>query len=97
MRSPIKITVSQQIVDYTSTLHPEHRRAIKPELKKLEQCVGETKKLNGSLAGFERLRIGKFWVIFKRLKTGTIDCLFIEERTRVYQEFNTLSGGPESP
>ena len=97
MRSPIKVTVSQQIVSYTSTLHPEHRRAIKAELKKLEEEAGQTKKLNGSLAGFERLRIGKFRLIFKRLKSGSIECVYIEERKRVYQEFSALADSPLSP
>ena len=46
--------------------------------------------MENDLAGFYRLRVGRYRVIFTHAPGMTIDCLFMESRKFVYEVFAAL-------
>ena len=46
--------------------------------------------LEENLAGFWRLRVGRFRIVFDYESSTTIRCLFIEERRLVYKVFAAM-------
>ena len=86
MPSPIKIRLMDAVVAYAAHLHPEHRRALKAALRELSNGRGEVKILERELDGFERLRVGRYRVIFRR-RANMIDCVFMETRDIIYEVF----------
>ena len=78
---------SAQIVDFTRRLAPEPRRTIKQALLGLRKERGDIRELEGSLAGYYRLRVGRFRIIFGSAKDNAIEAILIEERQLVYELF----------
>ena len=76
-----------QVVDYVRRLAPEPRRAVKNALKELGQEHGDLRALEGTLAGYYRLRVGRHRIIFGYAADGAIEAVFIEERSIVYEIF----------
>jgi mRNA interferase RelE/StbE len=76
-----------QVVDYVRRLAPEPRRAVKSALKELGQEHGDLRALEGTLAGYYRLRVGRHRIIFGYAADGAIEAVFIEERSIVYEIF----------
>jgi mRNA interferase RelE/StbE len=82
-----KVDVKQPVYDFIRRLAPEPRRALKKALKDLEHEHGDIRSLEQALAGYYRLRIGKFRLIFRYVNTGDIEAIFVEERSMVYEVF----------
>jgi mRNA-degrading endonuclease RelE of RelBE toxin-antitoxin system len=83
-----KVVVFPQAEAFIRGLPPEPRKRLIRGLKSLP--AGDTAALEGSLAGYCRLRVGGFRVIYtERLKKGvrTFDCVFAERRPVVYEMF----------
>ena len=76
-----------QVVEYARRLAPEPRRAVKHVLQELRAERGEIRVLEGSLAGYYRLRVGRFRIIFAYAADGAIEAVFMEERSLVYEVF----------
>ena len=91
MPSPTKITLSPQVTAFASTLHPERRRAIKAALRELSHGRGDHKALKDELAGFHRLRVGRYRIIYELCHDGSIECVFLEDRSIVYEKFSPSS------
>jgi mRNA interferase RelE/StbE len=53
----------------------------------LEQERGDIRPLEQALTGYYRLRIGKFRLIFRYFDPETIEAIFVEERSIVYEVF----------
>ena len=91
MRSRIRI--SSQVEDFVKALAPEPRTRLTRGLKGLEKGAGDTKMLEGGLAGYSRLRVGGYRVIFaERAQRGEriIDSIFVERRSIVYEMFEKI-------
>jgi mRNA interferase RelE/StbE len=82
----VKVLVSEQIVSRLRTLHPDHRKDIRSALRDLAKGKGDVKELEGRLAGFYRLRIGRYRVVF-RYQDKHVEAIFLEQRSIVYELF----------
>lgn len=76
-----------QVIEFTRRLVPEQRRAIKTALRELRHERGDLRALEGTLAGYYRLRVGRFRLVFAYASDGAIEVIFIEERGLVYEVF----------
>ena len=86
----MRIEQSAQVLAFIRSLSPEPRKAMRAALHKLEKSEGEVKVLEGELAGYSRLRVGSFRIIF-RIATehgiAVAKCAFAERRALVYELF----------
>lgn len=82
-----KVVVQQPVYDFIRRQAPEPRRALKKALKELEHERGDIRTLEQPLAGYCRLRVGKFRLVFRYPAPGVIDAIFLEERSMVYEVF----------
>ena len=81
------VHLSKQVAVFSSCLAPEPRRAVKKALKDLREERGDIRCLEGNLSGYNRLRVGRFRIIFAYHRDGTIVAVFMEERRLVYELF----------
>lgn len=82
----MKVLVSGQILARLRTLHPDHRREIRAALRELAKGRGDVKELAGRLAGFHRLRIGRYRIVY-RYQEKHVEAIFLEQRSIVYELF----------
>ena len=82
----MKVLVAEQVVAGLHLLHPDHRKVIRAALRELGHGRGDTKELSGTLAGFYRLRIGRYRVVYC-YRDKHIEVLFLEQRSIVYELF----------
>jgi mRNA-degrading endonuclease RelE of RelBE toxin-antitoxin system len=88
-----KIRVESQVEAFVKSLAPDPRRRLRLAIKGLANGRGDIKSLEGNLAGYSRLSVTGYRVIFKeRVERGTriIDCIFAERRALVYEIFVSL-------
>jgi mRNA interferase RelE/StbE len=78
---------SDQVIEYARRLAPEPRRAIRHGIAELRHERGDLRALEGTLAGFYRLKVGRYRLIFSYAAGETIDVIFVEERQLVYELF----------
>lgn len=78
---------SVQIIAYARRLAPEPRRAVKHALSELRKERGDILALEGNLAGYYRVRVGRHRIIFNYAADGAIEAIFIEDRHLVYEVF----------
>jgi mRNA-degrading endonuclease RelE of RelBE toxin-antitoxin system len=86
-----KIIVHPQVEGFVRSLAPEPRRRLITAMKALP--AGNTKALEGRLAGYCRLREGGYRVIYSdSVKAGvrTFDCIFAERRSFIYDLFEQI-------
>ena len=81
----MKVEVSEQVADFVRRLPPEPRRRIKRALRDLAHEHGDLRALEGPLDGYCRLRVGAYRIVFAYAKRGTIQCVFAERRSIVYE------------
>jgi mRNA-degrading endonuclease RelE of RelBE toxin-antitoxin system len=62
-----------------------HRVGIREQL---ESGKGDVKALEGPLHDYSRLRVGPYRVILSYGASGTVDCVFAERRSLVYEVFS---------
>jgi mRNA-degrading endonuclease RelE of RelBE toxin-antitoxin system len=85
MTSRIKVVLTPQVRNFAARLHPEHRRAIKAALRQLAAGkLEDVKPLEEELDGLQRLRVGKYRMVFRYLSDGSARCFFMESRRVVY-------------
>ncbi|MGH8019853.1 MAG: hypothetical protein ACREIA_16560 [Opitutaceae bacterium] len=53
----------------------------------MQREQGDIRALEGDLAGFHRLRIGRFRAILAYAGDGAIDVIFLEARLIIYEVF----------
>jgi mRNA interferase RelE/StbE len=82
-----KVRVEEQVREFIRRQAPEPRRALKRALKELELERGDIRALEQALTGYYRLRIGKFRLVFRYTDAETIEAVFLEERSMVYEVF----------
>jgi len=82
-----KVEVGEPAASFVRRLSPEPRRAVKKALKALCTESGDIRSLEQELAGYCRVRVGKYRIIFRYRNEDTIEVLFIEERSIVYEVF----------
>ena len=84
--APLKVLVSEQILERLRTIHPNHRRDIRTALRELAKGSGDVKELVGRLAGFYRMRIGRYRIVY-RYRDEHLEAIFLEQRSIMYELF----------
>lgn len=82
-----ELRVARQVIEYARRLAPDPRRAVQRALADLREERGDIQPLEGNLAGYYRLRVGRHRLIFSYADDGAIEVLFLEERPLVYELF----------
>ena len=84
------VELSEQVLNFVRALAPEPRRALRLGLRDLADKRGDVKQLEGELAGWCRLRVKSYRVIFRYEMEGSqrvARCVFAERRALVYELF----------
>lgn len=81
----MKVVLAQQVVDFVQRLPPEPKQRLRRALRELSRERGDIKPLEPPLAGYCRLRIGGYRVVFAYGSRGRIECIFAEQRSVVYE------------
>jgi len=82
-----KVQVREQVKAFIDILAPGPRKRIRLGLRGLETERGDCMPLKERLAGYHRLRIGGYRVLFRYLPGKVIECVFAESRSLVYHLF----------
>jgi mRNA-degrading endonuclease RelE of RelBE toxin-antitoxin system len=82
-----KVEVREQVKAFIDTLAPDSRKQIRSRLRGLETEKGDCTALKEKLAGYHRLRIGGYRVLYRYLPGKVIECVFAETRSLVYHLF----------
>ncbi|HCJ11705.1 MAG: hypothetical protein A2Y14_01265 [Verrucomicrobia bacterium GWF2_51_19] len=86
-----QVKVSSQVIEFLSHLAPAPRKKLKEGLRGLAELSGDLKELEGPLAGFYRLRVARYRVIFD-IKEDIVYCIFAEQRNVIYETFEKIVG-----
>jgi len=84
------VDLSDQVLNFVRSLAPEPRRALRLGLRGLADDRGDIKQLEGELAGWCRLRVKSYRVIFRyelEASRRIARCVFAERRALVYELF----------
>ena len=81
----MKVELSEQVVDFVRRLPPDPRRRLRRALRDLTHERGDLKPLEGPLEDYCRLRVGAYRVVVSYAKRRTIQCVFAERRSIVYE------------
>jgi len=88
-----KVRVSGQVEGFVKSLAPEPRKTLRAGLKSLADGQGDIKHLEGELAGWSRLRVQTYRVVFKEIwQDGRrmVDCVYVNRRSVVYDLFKEI-------
>jgi mRNA-degrading endonuclease RelE of RelBE toxin-antitoxin system len=88
-----RVLVSAQVKSFLESLAPEPRRKVWRAIKDLAKKKGDIKQLEGKLAPYWRLRVGRVRVVYdQRALRGErrILCFFAEHRATVYAVLEQL-------
>ncbi|MBE7485837.1 MAG: hypothetical protein HS104_38430 [Polyangiaceae bacterium] len=83
----MKVEVSLQVAEFVRSQPPEGRRQLRQALRALGLGKGDIKALEGPLEGYCRLRVGGYRVVFSYAGRRTIQCIFAERRSIIYEVF----------
>lgn len=89
----MRIELSPQVLGFVRSLAPEPRKTVRRALHALERGRGDLIELEEPLAGYHRLRIGRYRVILRWTDSGgetVAQCVFAERRALVYELFGEL-------
>ena len=81
----MRVVLAAQVVAFVSRLPPEPKCRLRCALRDLAREQGDIKALEAPLEGYCRLRIGGYRVVFSYGKRGTLECIFAEQRSVVYE------------
>jgi mRNA-degrading endonuclease RelE of RelBE toxin-antitoxin system len=81
----MKVDLAEQVVDFVRRLPPDPRRRLRRALRDLARERGDLKPLEGPLEGYCRLRVGAYRVVVSYASRRTIQCVFAERRSIVYE------------
>ncbi len=83
-----QVVIRQPVRDFIAALAPVPRRKLWAGIKALADGKGDVIQLEGSLAPYFRLRVGKVRVVFEAKAAGgerVLVCFFADYRATVYQ------------
>ena len=81
----MKVLLAKQVVEFVCRLPPEPKRRLHSALRDLTREKGDIRALEPPLEGYCRLRVGGYRIVFSYAKRGTIECVFAERRSVVYE------------
>ncbi len=81
----MRVVLAAQVVEFVRRLPPEPKRRLRRALRDLTREKGDIRALEPPLDGYCRLRVGGYRIVFSYGKRGTIECIFAEQRSIVYE------------
>jgi len=81
----MKVELAEQVVEFVRRQPPEPRRRLRRALRDLGREKGDIRALESPLDGYCRLRVGGYRIVFAYGESGTIQCVFAEQRSVVYE------------
>ncbi len=81
----MKVELAEQVVDFVRRLPPDPKRRLRLALRDLARGRGDIKRLEGPLDGYCRLRVGGYRVVFAYGERDTVQCVFAEQRSIIYE------------
>jgi mRNA-degrading endonuclease RelE of RelBE toxin-antitoxin system len=86
----MRVELEAQVIAFVRALAPQPRQTLRRALRQLEHERGDIRSLEGALAGFHRLRVLSYRVIFyykisKRRRI--IRCVYAASRDIIYEVF----------
>jgi len=81
----MKVILAAQVVEFVRRLPPEPKRRLRRALRDLGRSRGDIKPLEAPLEGYCRLRVGGYRIVFAYGTRDTIECIFAEQRSIVYE------------
>ncbi len=88
-----RVVVRQQVHDFITALAPEPRRKLWAGIKGLPLKKGDVLQLEGKLAPYFRLRVGKIRIVFEETSLAgerILVCFFADYRATIYQALSQL-------
>lgn len=97
----VRVRLAPQVVEFVRQQAPAPRRRLRSALRDLAAGRGDVQPLEGPLDDYCRLRVGSYRIILRYATSKTMDCVFAERRTLVYEMFaaamlDRLSGKKET-
>lgn len=92
----IRVELDPRVAAFVRALAPEPRKRLREGLRRLEQEKGNLKQLEADLAGYVRLRVGRYRVVVRFYAQGgrrVARCVFAEKRAVVYELFAEILRG----
>jgi mRNA-degrading endonuclease RelE of RelBE toxin-antitoxin system len=86
----MRVELEAQVVAFVRSLAPQPRQTLRRALRQLERERGDIHSLEGALAGFCRLRVLGYRVIFYYRVAGRrriIRCVYAASRDIIYEVF----------
>ncbi|MDR0902369.1 MAG: hypothetical protein LBM92_06335 [Opitutaceae bacterium] len=81
-----KIGMSGQVERFLRTLPPEPRHRVRLAISRLARDDTGTKALKDELAGYRRIAVGKYRVIYLPYADG-VECVYAGPRKTIYKDF----------
>jgi mRNA-degrading endonuclease RelE of RelBE toxin-antitoxin system len=81
----VRVLLAAQVVEFVRRLPPEPKARLRRALRELARERGDLKALEAPLDGYCRLRVGGYRIVFAYGKRRTIECVFAERRSVVYE------------
>ncbi len=86
----MRVRLAKQVADFVRGQAPAPRQRLRQALRDLAKEKGDVVPLEGPLQEYCRLRIGSYRVILRYASAKTIECVFAERRSIVYEAFSEL-------
>jgi mRNA-degrading endonuclease RelE of RelBE toxin-antitoxin system len=81
----MKVELAAQVVEFVRRQPPEPKRRLRRALRDLGRGKGDIRALEAPLDGYCRLRVGGYRIVFAYGSRKTIQCIFAEQRSIVYE------------
>lgn len=86
----MKISASDQVASWLTALPPQTKRRVRFALCALTRSKGDIKGLQGSLEGFNRLRVGGVRIIYRQISGQEILLEYANTRDVIYELYEQI-------
>jgi mRNA-degrading endonuclease RelE of RelBE toxin-antitoxin system len=84
-----QVKIGGHVTAFYEKLAPAERRAVKQALICLREEKGDISALRENFEGCYRLRVGTYRIIFRYPENRTMQCLYMNARSVVYELFES--------
>jgi mRNA-degrading endonuclease RelE of RelBE toxin-antitoxin system len=81
----VRVLLAARVVAFVRRFPPEPTARLRQALRGLTKERGDIKALDAPLDGYCRLRVGGYRIVFSYRPPRTIECIFAERRSVVYE------------
>lgn len=86
----MKISASEQVAAWLVALPPQTKHRVRLGIRSLGKGKGDIKGLQGSLEGYNRLRVGGLRIIYHQISGTEIRLIFGNTRNAVYEMYEQI-------